>query len=584
MTFKEAAYFILKREKRPMTAREIVEIALKEKLIKTSSKSPDRDLAIQIYDDIRLNGENSPFVKVGRGLFGLREFYEQKREETVGEVQHLIRRLEETQYRSNSPSEFEEVLKEAFSFLGFETELKGEPGNTDVVLKAKIGRDESYTVNVDGKTSRSGKISDVQIDWLSLEDHREKTKANFIVVVGPDFSKGNVEKRAQKSGVVLLKVKDLIELLKEHARYPFNLLELKRLFETPGNADYVVEEIIRSHRDRTNFLENLKLIVEEMENLQSLLGYFSVDSLVARTELGPQMIKSVIDLLNSPLIKAVEEVSDGKYVLVIPKKELSKLFGRLASACEQEKEQKEQDDVKNKLVKNELTKDELIKYLSRTERVPTVLREILLPLCLKHGVVSREMIKEELVVRKMAQNLGQAGLVLSTVSKAIGENELLESIIAYDKFKPWKKDNFRLKEEYKEMVHAVIEELKRKERPKTDLKNGLVEYLSRTERVPTVLREILLPLCLKYDVVSREMVKKELVLRKMAKDLGQAGLVLSTVSAMIGRDELLGAIIMYDKPKPWKKDNFRLKEEYKGLVQEVIEELKEIKGNAQQKA
>lgn len=287
MTFKEAAYFILKREKRPMTAREIVEIALKEKLIKTSSKSPDRDLAIQIYDDIRLNGENSPFVKVGRGLFGLREFYEQKREETVGEVQHLIRRLEETQYRSNSPSEFEEVLKEAFSFLGFETELKGEPGNTDVVLKAKIGRDESYTVNVDGKTSRSGKISDVQIDWLSLEDHREKTKANFIVVVGPDFSKGNVEKRAQKSGVVLLKVKDLIELLKEHARYPFNLLELKRLFETPGNADYVVEEIIRSHRDRTNFLENLKLIVEEMENLQSLLGYFSVDSLVARTELGP---------------------------------------------------------------------------------------------------------------------------------------------------------------------------------------------------------------------------------------------------------------------------------------------------------
>jgi hypothetical protein len=194
------------------------------------------------------------------------------------------------------------------------------------------------------------------------------------------------------------------------------------------------------------------------------------------------------------------------------------------------------------------------------------------------------MIKEELVVRKMAQNLGQAGLVLSTVSKAIGENELLESIISYDKLKPWKKDNFRLKEEYKEMVHAVIEELKGKEQPKTDLKNRLVEYLSRTERVPTVLREILFPLCLKYDVVSREMVKKELVLRKMAKDLGQAGLVLSTVSAMIGRDELLGAIIMYDKPKPWKKDNFRLKEEYKGLVQEVIEELKEIKGNAQQKA
>lgn len=97
-----------------MTAKEIAEIALK---IKTSSKSPDIDMAVLIYDDIRLGGKNSTFVKVGRGLFGLREFEDQEREETVGEVQHLIKNLEETQYRSNSPSESEKILKEVFSFL-----------------------------------------------------------------------------------------------------------------------------------------------------------------------------------------------------------------------------------------------------------------------------------------------------------------------------------------------------------------------------------------------------------------------------------------------------------------------------------
>ncbi|PLV56041.1 winged helix-turn-helix domain-containing protein [Thermotoga sp. SG1] len=345
MTFKEAAYFILKREKRPMTVKEIVEIALKEGLIKTSSKSPDRDMAVNIYDDIRLNGKNSPFVKVGRGLFGLREFEEQERKTTTEGVEHLTRKLKETQYRSNSPSEFEEVLKEAFSFLGFETDLIATPGNTDVVLKANIGH-ESYTVNVDGKTSKSGKISDVQIDWLSLEDHKGKTDADFVVVVGPDFAKGNVEKRAHKSGVVLLKVKDLIELLKEHIRYPFNLLELKRLFETPGDAGHVVEEIISAHRSRTHFLENLKLIVEEMDNLQSVLGYFTVDSLVARTvekKLEPQMIKSVIDLLNSPLIKAVEEVSEGKYVLIMNKKNLSRVFKQMAGLFEEEEKKEERE-------------------------------------------------------------------------------------------------------------------------------------------------------------------------------------------------------------------------------------------------
>ncbi|MCD6551384.1 HTH domain-containing protein [Thermotoga sp.] len=456
MTFKEAAYFILKREKRPMTAKEIVEMALKEKLIKTSSKSPDRDMAIQIYDDIRLNGKNSPFVKVGRGLFGLREFDEQERETTAERVGHLIKRLEETQYRSNSPSEFEEVLKEAFSFLGFETDLIATPGNTDVVLKANIGR-ESYTVNVDGKTSKSGKISDVQIDWLSLEDHKGKTGADFVVVVGPDFAKGNVEKRAHKSGVVLLKVKDLIELLKEHDRYPFNLLELKRLFETPGDVSQVVEELVNAHRRRTHFLKNLKFIVEEMENLQSWLGYFTVDSLVARMvekKLGPQMIKSVIDLLNSPLIKAVEEVSEGKYILVFSEKEISRVFERVASPFVEEAK-----GLNGKTSKDDKLKEKLIVYLSQDHRVPTLLREVLFPLCLEHTVVTREMIKEKLVRKRMAKDIRQAGLVLATASKVIGENELLKTIIEYDKVKPWMKDNFRLKKDYREIVQSVLEEL-----------------------------------------------------------------------------------------------------------------------------
>jgi hypothetical protein len=264
MTFKEIVRFILEREKRPMSAKEIAEIALRENLVDSPKNLSKLRTKIRrvLYNDIILHGDSSTFVKVGRGKFALREHSAERRREG-SELEDLIRRLEETQYKSSSPSEFEETLRDAFSFLGFETELIGTPGNTDVLLKAEVG-EKSYRVNVDGKTSKHGKIEDIQIDWFSLKDHKEKTETDFVVVVGPDFAKGNVEKRAQKSGVVLLKVKDLIELLKEHARYPFNLLELKSLFETPGNTDDVVEEIIRSYLNRTSFLENLKLIVEKI--------------------------------------------------------------------------------------------------------------------------------------------------------------------------------------------------------------------------------------------------------------------------------------------------------------------------------
>ena len=103
---------------------------------------------------------------------------------SLTEIKTIVKRLKVSQFKSESYTQFEEDIKEAFNFLGFEAELIGGSGDTDVLLVANIGK-ESFKVNVDGKTSRSGKIIDRQIDWLSLRDHRDKRKADFVVVVGP---------------------------------------------------------------------------------------------------------------------------------------------------------------------------------------------------------------------------------------------------------------------------------------------------------------------------------------------------------------------------------------------------------------
>jgi hypothetical protein len=49
MTFLQAAEAVLRSAKRPLTAREITEIALREGLIKTAGRTPTATMAARLY-------------------------------------------------------------------------------------------------------------------------------------------------------------------------------------------------------------------------------------------------------------------------------------------------------------------------------------------------------------------------------------------------------------------------------------------------------------------------------------------------------------------------------------------------------
>ena len=112
-----------------------------------------------------------------------------------------------------------------------------------------------------------------------------------------------------------------------------------------------------------------------------------------------------------------------------------------------------------------------------------------------------------------------------------------------------------------------------------ELKTLLKEYLSEERTTPRRIRDILLPLCLKHKVVTREMIKKELINRGEAEDEGKAGTILTTISREIGieKRDYLRQIIRYDKPNPWEKENYRLVEDYKDLVKNILNELRKEK-------
>lgn len=91
-------------------------------------------------------------------------------------------------------------------------------------------------------------------------------------------------------------------------------------------------------------------------------------------------------------------------------------------------------------------KDLLKRYLSENRTTPRRIRDILLPLCLKHKVVTREMIKEELINRGEAEDEGKAGTILATTSREIGieRRDYLRQIIRYDKLNPWGKRKLQI--------------------------------------------------------------------------------------------------------------------------------------------
>jgi hypothetical protein len=249
--------------------------------------------------------------------------------------EEIIEKLNESQNKSDSPDEFEIALTNAFNFLGFKAKTIGGKGDTDVLLTANIGK-ESYKVDVDGKTSKKDIIQDAQINWPSLKDHKIKNNSNFVVVIGPGFAGGNLEKRAKEFEIGLLTTNELIKIVEAHSKYPFTLLELKDLFAEFGSLTEQVNDLLSQNQTRREFLEKFKTIIEEVEKLQNTrLGYFTFESLAGREkiqelEIELEDIEHVIQLLKIPFINAIKEIETNKFVFTLEKKDLSNTFFQIS--------------------------------------------------------------------------------------------------------------------------------------------------------------------------------------------------------------------------------------------------------------
>jgi hypothetical protein len=111
----------------------------------------------------------------------------------------------------------------------------------------------------------------------------------------------------------------------------------------------------------------------------------------------------------------------------------------------------------------------------------------------------------------------------------------------------------------------------------TVLKEQLKQYLSKNLFSSQRMRDYFLPALLKHKTLTREQMRKEFVKQGAATDESQAGYFLSLISSQLGHKwkDYLRQVISYEFPNfAWEKDNFKIRDEYKELVTEVLQELK----------
>ena len=165
--------------------------------------------------------------------------------------------------------EFEEAVRDAFAFLGFEAQLLSGAGQTDVLVSGvrqpADGDDRSanrwrYRAVVDAKAVSKGKLTSGQVTWPAIEKHRKLHQAEYALLVGPEPS-GQLLDFATSARIGVLAAELLAELVAKHALVPLPLPEYQALFadenDQPrgGTVDLVPIEAARTeHEHRRGLL------------------------------------------------------------------------------------------------------------------------------------------------------------------------------------------------------------------------------------------------------------------------------------------------------------------------------------------
>lgn len=86
----------------------------------------------------------------------------------------------------------------------------------------------SYAVAVDAKSTQSGNVTEDQIDFDTLKDHRKLHHADYSAIVGCSFRGERLLNRCKEHKVALIDVDTLEQLIRNQVEIPLTGEDYKR--------------------------------------------------------------------------------------------------------------------------------------------------------------------------------------------------------------------------------------------------------------------------------------------------------------------------------------------------------------------
>lgn len=238
----------------------------------------------------------------------------------------------------NQKNIFENAVKNAFEYLGFDTEVKNNRGNTNIVTHSNIGSDR-YTMSIFCFPSKR-KLSSEDIQWSFIFNIKQQYNIDYSILVSPEFNIDEMFENLYSYKVLCITTNELLDLIKKHKEFPLSLIDLKNAFKQIGFFSEYIKQKKKENEKHTSLLKNLKLIVKEMYEIQKTsLGYFTAESIVTRPLLIEKNVELndinfFIDLLKNPLIKAIKEKSENHFILIEKQKNIAETLSKLSQLLE----------------------------------------------------------------------------------------------------------------------------------------------------------------------------------------------------------------------------------------------------------
>jgi hypothetical protein len=111
---------------------------------------------------------------------------------------------------------------------------------------------------------------------------------------------------------------------------------------------------------------------------------------------------------------------------------------------------------------NQSLKEHLLEYLGRDRVTNRRMREIIFPALMKTKVLTRDQVKKAFVDYDPKYDGEKVGNYLTLVSSQLGmtKNDFLRQVVAYEYPRHhWEKDNFSIRDQHRDLVREVLDEL-----------------------------------------------------------------------------------------------------------------------------